>query len=60
MLLKFRLAYTVPFFWSGNMKVKDHPEYLGVCGRIILERILETGWEEVKWIHVAGCCEHGN
>jgi hypothetical protein len=42
------------------MKVKDHPEYLGVCGRIILERILETGWEEVKWIHVAGCCEHGN
>jgi hypothetical protein len=20
----------------------------------------ETGWEGVNWIHVAGCCEHGN
>jgi hypothetical protein len=27
-------------FWSGNLKVKDHSENLGVKGRIILEWIL--------------------
>jgi hypothetical protein len=33
-------------FGRKNLKVRDHSEYLGVDGRIILEWILrEIGWE---------------
>jgi hypothetical protein len=41
-------------FESLNLKGRDHLEYLGVDGRIILGRILrKTGWEVMDWIYLA-------
>jgi hypothetical protein len=38
--------------WFGSLKGRDHSEYRGVDGRIILKRILvKTG--AVDWIHLA-------
>ena len=33
-------------FWLGNLKAREHLEYLGIDGRIILKLMLkkETGW----------------
>jgi hypothetical protein len=27
-------------YWSGNLKERDHFEYLGIDGRVILEQVL--------------------
>jgi hypothetical protein len=41
-------------FWLENLKVRDHWEYLGVDGKIMLEWILrELRWESVDWMHRA-------
>jgi len=46
-----RNAYKI---WSENLKVRDHFEYLGIGGRIILEWILEKHdqklWTGFMWI----------
>jgi hypothetical protein len=53
-------------FWLENLKGRDHLEYLGVGGRIILEWILgvvrRCGLDEYSLGEgpMAGCCEHGN
>jgi hypothetical protein len=40
-------------FQLENLKGKDHLEDLSIGRRIILEWILEIGWEGVDWIHLA-------
>jgi hypothetical protein len=41
-------------FSLENFKRRDHPEDLGVDGKIILKWILrEIGWEVVGWIHLS-------
>jgi hypothetical protein len=40
-------------FSSQNLKVRDRLEDLDVNKIIILEWILDIGWEVVGWIHLA-------
>jgi hypothetical protein len=37
----------------GRLEGERHSDNLGVDERIILEWILETGWEVVDWIYMA-------
>ena len=44
------------WFWWGNLKERDHFEYPGIGGRIILkwifrkwERVVRTGW---SWLRI--------
>jgi hypothetical protein len=39
-------------FLSDNLEVRDHPKYLGVDGKIILEWILEKQGGGVDWMHL--------
>jgi hypothetical protein len=38
--------------WSENVKVRDHSKDISIDGKVILEWILGTGWESVKWVHL--------
>jgi hypothetical protein len=39
-----------PEFWLGNVKGRDHSEYVGIDEKMGLR---ETRWEGVDWIHMA-------
>jgi hypothetical protein len=48
-------------YWWGNLKERDHLEYLGVSGKVILN----FGWRRLDlsgsgWGEVGGACEHDN
>jgi hypothetical protein len=54
-------------FWWGDLKSRDHVEYLGVYGRIILDWIMTQSagstWTGSVWLRigeVAGFCEYDN
>jgi hypothetical protein len=40
-------------FWWGDLKGREHAEYLGLDVRIILKRILEKEGGRCGWIHLA-------
>ena len=41
-------------FWWGNLKERDHSDYIGLDGKIILKYILNHS-SGSGWGHVAGC-----
>ena len=54
-------------FWLGNVKERDHLEYLGIDGKIILKCMLQnqdkTTCSGLFWIRIlqlSTCCAHGN
>jgi hypothetical protein len=65
-LIKRRENFTLPFcwekwkmrtkFWSENLKVRDHSEFLGIDGMVILERILGkyggNVWNGCIWLRI--------
>jgi hypothetical protein len=54
-------------FWCGDLRKRNHLEYLGVDSRIILKWIFkkwdEEAWTGLVWLgkeQVSGACECGN
>ena len=41
------------WFWWGNIWERDHLEYVGVDGRIVLKRIIKKQGRGMNWIDVA-------
>jgi len=41
------------WFWWGNMRERDYLEYVGVDGRIVLNRIITKQGRGMNWIDVA-------
>jgi hypothetical protein len=47
-----------PWFFWGNMRVRDHSEGLGVNGRIIMDLLQEVGcagWTRLHWLRIGPC-----
>jgi hypothetical protein len=40
-------------FFARKPEERDHLEYLGTDGRIVLKCIKKIGWEDVDWINLA-------
>jgi len=47
-------------FWWGKGEERDHLEYQGIDGRIIIKCLKEIRCNDTAQGHMVGFCEHGN